>query len=150
VLLTVAVIGPAHALKGEVRLEIRTDDPEGRLAPGTTIPTEPAPPGPLSLRAASPLDPIFQRGLNPPSPERLTPSSLSTRAASKSDRSLGSPTLATSSVRRRSLCNPLLLWENFNVPESSLGIHSRNFFRFLEAGYPLFLRGLMALILGVF
>ena len=31
-LLTVAVIGPAHALKGEVRLEIRTDDPEGRYA----------------------------------------------------------------------------------------------------------------------
>ena len=39
-LLTVAVIGPAHALKGEVRLEIRTDDPEGRLAPGTVLPVE--------------------------------------------------------------------------------------------------------------
>ena len=37
-LLTVAVIGPAHALKGEVRLEIRTDDPRGRLAPGTGLP----------------------------------------------------------------------------------------------------------------
>ena len=48
-LLTVAVIGPAHALKGEVRLEIRTDDPEGRLAPGTTIPTEPAHAGPLTV-----------------------------------------------------------------------------------------------------
>lgn len=35
--LTVAIIGPAHALKGEVRLEIRTDDPEGRLAPGTVL-----------------------------------------------------------------------------------------------------------------
>ena len=34
-LLTVAVIGPAHALKGEVRLEIRTDDPEGRLLGGS-------------------------------------------------------------------------------------------------------------------
>lgn len=43
-LLTVAVIGPAHALKGEVRLEIRTDDPEARLAPGTVLPVE-APPG---------------------------------------------------------------------------------------------------------
>lgn len=41
-LLTVAVIGPAHALKGEVRLEIRTDDPRGRLAPGTVLPAEPA------------------------------------------------------------------------------------------------------------
>lgn len=39
-LLTVAVIGPAHALKGEVRLAIRTDDPRGRLAPGTTLPVE--------------------------------------------------------------------------------------------------------------
>lgn len=48
-LLTVAVIGPAHALKGEVRLEIRTDDPSGRLAPGTTLPTEPACAGPLTV-----------------------------------------------------------------------------------------------------
>ena len=48
-LLTLAVIGPAHALKGEVRLEIRTDDPEGRLAPGTTVPTEPANAGPLTV-----------------------------------------------------------------------------------------------------
>lgn len=38
--LTVAIIGPAHALKGEVRLEIRTDDPEGRLAPGTVLTTQ--------------------------------------------------------------------------------------------------------------
>lgn len=48
-LLTVAVIGPAHALKGEVRLEIRTDDPDGRLAPGTVLPTEPAERGPLTV-----------------------------------------------------------------------------------------------------
>ena len=48
-LLTLAVIGPAHALKGEVRLKIRTDDPEGRLAPGTTVPTEPAHAGPLTV-----------------------------------------------------------------------------------------------------
>ena len=39
-LLTVAVIGPAHALKGEVRLDVRTDDPEGRLAPGTSLPVQ--------------------------------------------------------------------------------------------------------------
>ena len=39
-LLTVAVIGPAHALKGEVRLEIRTDDPRGRLAPGARLPVQ--------------------------------------------------------------------------------------------------------------
>lgn len=39
-LLTLAVIGPAHALKGEVRLEIRTDDPRGRLAPGARLPVQ--------------------------------------------------------------------------------------------------------------
>ena len=39
-LLTVAVIGPAHALKGEVRLEIRTADPRGRLAPGARLPVQ--------------------------------------------------------------------------------------------------------------
>lgn len=48
-LLTLAVIGPAHALKGEVRLEIRTDDPEKRLAPGTTVPTEPTRAGSLTV-----------------------------------------------------------------------------------------------------
>ncbi|WP_448759925.1 ribosome maturation factor RimM [Actinomyces oricola] len=48
-MLTVAVIGPAHALKGEVRLDMRTDDPEGRLAPGTALPTDPAGHGPLTV-----------------------------------------------------------------------------------------------------
>ena len=48
-LLTVAVIGPAHALKGEVRLDVRTDDPEGRLVPGTVLPTDPASAGPLTV-----------------------------------------------------------------------------------------------------
>ena len=58
-LLTVAVIGPAHALKGEVRLDIRTDDPEGRLAPGTSLPVQapqgdagPAGPAPDHLTVA--------------------------------------------------------------------------------------------------
>ncbi|MDO4899915.1 ribosome maturation factor RimM [Actinomyces sp.] len=46
-LLTVAVIGPAHALKGEVRLDIRTDDPEGRLAPGSVLPVD-SPTGPAA------------------------------------------------------------------------------------------------------
>lgn len=47
--LTVAVIGPAHALKGEVRLEVRTDDPQGRLEPGRVLLTEPASAGPLTV-----------------------------------------------------------------------------------------------------
>ncbi len=48
-LLTVAVIGPAHALKGEVRLEIRTDDPRGRLQPGNVLLTDPPSAGPLTV-----------------------------------------------------------------------------------------------------
>ena len=47
--LNVAVIGPAHALKGEVRLEIRTSDPQGRLAVGNILPTRPAANGPLTV-----------------------------------------------------------------------------------------------------
>lgn len=51
-LLTVAVIGPAHALKGEVRLEIRTDDPDGRLEPGSVLPVENPGRGPLPAAAS--------------------------------------------------------------------------------------------------
>ncbi|WP_067781355.1 ribosome maturation factor RimM [Actinomyces vulturis] len=48
-LLTVGVIGPAHALKGEVRIDVRTDDPDTRLEPGTVMPTEPESAGPLTI-----------------------------------------------------------------------------------------------------
>ena len=48
-LLTVAIIGPAHALRSEVRLDIRTDSPRARLAPGTRLPTDPAGAGPLTV-----------------------------------------------------------------------------------------------------
>ena len=85
-------------------------------------------------------------GTHPPSPERFTSGSLSTRATSKADRSLGSPTLATGSVQRQDLCNPLLLGECFNVPESRLEIRSGGFFRFPLGGYFAFPRGLMTLI----
>lgn len=47
--LTVAVIGPAHALRGAVRLDVRTDDPEARLARGTVLATDPPESGPLTL-----------------------------------------------------------------------------------------------------
>ncbi|RRD44925.1 ribosome maturation factor RimM [Buchananella hordeovulneris] len=39
-LLTVAVIGAAHGLRGEVRLDVRTDDPRGRLTGGAVFATE--------------------------------------------------------------------------------------------------------------
>jgi 16S rRNA processing protein RimM len=45
----VARIGRPHGIKGEVSVEVRTDDPEGRLAPGTVLRTEPAAAGPLTI-----------------------------------------------------------------------------------------------------
>lgn len=46
---TVARIGKAHGLKGEVSLELRTDIPETRLVQGATFETEPSSVGPLTL-----------------------------------------------------------------------------------------------------
>ena len=45
----VARIGRPHGLHGDVSVEIRTDDPEGRLAPGSTLRTDPAAAGPLTI-----------------------------------------------------------------------------------------------------
>ncbi len=47
--LTVARIGRAHGLKGEVTVEVRTDIPEDRLVPGERFETEPASSGPLTI-----------------------------------------------------------------------------------------------------
>lgn len=47
--LTVATIGRAHGLKGEVALDLRTEMPEERLAVGTVLATEPAAAGPLTV-----------------------------------------------------------------------------------------------------
>ena len=47
----VARIGRPHGIRGEVSVEVRTDDPEGRLAPGATVATEPATAGPLTISA---------------------------------------------------------------------------------------------------
>ena len=44
-------IGRPHGIKGEVSVEVRTDDPEGRLAPGTTVRTDPEAAGPLTIAA---------------------------------------------------------------------------------------------------
>lgn len=38
--LTAAIVGPAHGLRGEVYLDIRTDDPAGRFTSGATFPTD--------------------------------------------------------------------------------------------------------------
>jgi 16S rRNA processing protein RimM len=44
-----ARIGRPHGIRGEVSVEVRTDDPDRRLAPGTTLRTEPASVGPLTI-----------------------------------------------------------------------------------------------------
>lgn len=49
--LTVAVIGRAQGLKGEVRLNLHTDSPHKRLAVGSVLETEPAEYGPLTIAA---------------------------------------------------------------------------------------------------
>jgi 16S rRNA processing protein RimM len=46
---TVARIARAHGIRGDVVLDIRTDEPERRLAPGTSLATSPAAAGPLTV-----------------------------------------------------------------------------------------------------
>ncbi|MFD9981162.1 ribosome maturation factor RimM [Streptomyces massasporeus] len=47
--LVVARIGRAHGIKGEVTVEVRTDEPELRLGPGAVLTTDPAGAGPLTI-----------------------------------------------------------------------------------------------------
>lgn len=47
--LVVARIGRAHGIKGEVTVEVRTDEPELRLGPGVVLATDPASTGPLTI-----------------------------------------------------------------------------------------------------
>ena len=48
-LLTVARIGRAHGLRGEVALDLRTDAPQDRFGDGARLLTEPAARGPLTV-----------------------------------------------------------------------------------------------------
>jgi 16S rRNA processing protein RimM len=45
-------LGRPHGIKGEVSVEVRTDDPDRRLAPGTVLRTDPATAGPLTIASA--------------------------------------------------------------------------------------------------
>jgi 16S rRNA processing protein RimM len=47
--LVVGRIGRPHGVRGDVTVEVRTDDPELRFAPGTAIATDPAGRGPLVI-----------------------------------------------------------------------------------------------------
>ncbi|MEU2724894.1 ribosome maturation factor RimM [Streptomyces smyrnaeus] len=49
--LVVARIGRAHGIKGDVTVEVRTDEPELRLAPGAVLATDPPTVGPLTIAA---------------------------------------------------------------------------------------------------
>ncbi|AEW96800.1 MULTISPECIES: ribosome maturation factor RimM [Streptomycetaceae] len=49
--LVVGRIGRAHGIKGEVTVEVRTDEPELRLAPGAVLLTDPASTGPLTIES---------------------------------------------------------------------------------------------------
>lgn len=51
VVLVVGRIGRAHGLRGEVAVDVRTDDPEGRLGPGSVLRTEPESVGPLTVES---------------------------------------------------------------------------------------------------
>ncbi|WP_130014760.1 ribosome maturation factor RimM [Serinicoccus sediminis] len=45
----VARVGKPHGLRGEVTVQVHTDDPAGRLVPGTSFATDPPQRGPLTL-----------------------------------------------------------------------------------------------------
>jgi 16S rRNA processing protein RimM len=45
-------IGRPHGVRGQVTVEVRTDDPDLRFAPGATLLTEPVSRGPLTVAAA--------------------------------------------------------------------------------------------------
>ena len=49
--LVVGRIGRAHGIRGEVGVEVRTDDPDARFAVGASLITEPADRGPLRVGA---------------------------------------------------------------------------------------------------
>jgi 16S rRNA processing protein RimM len=50
-LLAVGRIGRAHGIRGEVSVEIRTDDPGARFVPGSSLATEPESAGPLTVES---------------------------------------------------------------------------------------------------
>lgn len=47
--LVVARIGRAHGIRGQVSVEVRTDEPELRLGPGAVLMTDPPSAGPLTI-----------------------------------------------------------------------------------------------------
>lgn len=52
--LVVGRVGRPHGVRGELTVEVRTDDPDARFAPGSVLRTEPAERGPLTVADARP------------------------------------------------------------------------------------------------
>ncbi|MGH3341872.1 MAG: ribosome maturation factor RimM [Carbonactinosporaceae bacterium] len=52
--LVVGRVGRAHGIRGDVAVDVRTDDPDTRFRPGTVLATDPPGRGPLTVRAAHP------------------------------------------------------------------------------------------------
>jgi 16S rRNA processing protein RimM len=50
--LVVGRVARPHGIRGEVTVEVRTDDPDLRFAPGSVLATEPAAQGPLTISAS--------------------------------------------------------------------------------------------------
>ncbi len=50
--LVIGRVGRAHGVRGEVAVNVRTDEPELRFAPGARVETDPAPAGPLIVESA--------------------------------------------------------------------------------------------------
>ncbi|MEV0810552.1 ribosome maturation factor RimM [Micromonospora sp. NPDC050200] len=63
-MLIVGRIGKPHGLRGEVTVEVRTDEPEARFAPGSVLVTEPG--------AAAPVNPAPGPGVPFRVPAKLT------------------------------------------------------------------------------
>ncbi|MFL6051301.1 MAG: ribosome maturation factor RimM [Actinoallomurus sp.] len=53
-LLAVGRVGRAHGVRGEVSVETSTDDPGARFAPGSSLVTDPARLGPLTVESVRP------------------------------------------------------------------------------------------------
>ncbi|MEU7917124.1 ribosome maturation factor RimM [Micromonospora zamorensis] len=65
--LVVGRIGKPHGVRGEVTVEVRTDEPEARFAPGTVLRTEPGAMPPTTAPRSTVLR--TEPGAMPPSPE---------------------------------------------------------------------------------
>jgi 16S rRNA processing protein RimM len=50
--LVVGRVGRPHGVRGEVTVEVRTDDPDDRFSPGRVLATDPAESGPLMVEQA--------------------------------------------------------------------------------------------------